>query len=196
MGRRRDGDARGAVRKGVQAIGSLPTARASTESRSFASVAERHLDDVYAYLVYVVGDPQLAEDLAADTFVKALASWKRFDPRRAGVKTWLCLIARSVALDHLRSEERRRRREDSFGRREHREATEGGFAEGLPPKLDEALRELSAADREVVCLRVLLELDGKQTARVLGMSETACATRLSRALQKLKAKVEDHAFSS
>ena len=40
--------------------------------------------------------------------------------------------------------------------------------------------------REVVALRVLLELDGPGAARVLGISVTACSTRLSRALQRLE----------
>jgi len=43
----------------------------------------------------------------------------------------------------------------------------------------------------VVALRVLLELDGRTAARVLGISTTACSTRLSRALQKLEEKVRD-----
>ena len=63
------------------------------------------------------------------------------------------------------------------------------IADGLPPHLEKALRELSPAEREVVALRVLLELDGPTTARVLGISETACSTRLSRALKRLEEKV-------
>src|SRR6478672_9959253 len=51
------------------------------------------------------------------------------------------------------------------------------------------LARLSAAEREVVALRVVLELDGEGTARVLGISVTACSTRLSRALQKLEREV-------
>jgi DNA-directed RNA polymerase specialized sigma24 family protein len=48
---------------------------------------------------------------------------------------------------------------------------------------------LSAAEREVVALRIVLELDGEAAARVLGISATACSTRLSRALQKLEKEV-------
>ena len=70
----------------------------------FAEIAEQHLDDVYAYLVYLTGDRATAEDLAAETFEKALRVWKQFDPRRASAKTWLCQIARSRALDHFRAE--------------------------------------------------------------------------------------------
>ena len=64
--------------------------------------------------------------------------------------------------------------------------------EGLSAPLEAALTELSAGEREVVALRVLLELDGRAAARVLGISPTACSTRLSRALQKLEEKVRDH----
>jgi DNA-directed RNA polymerase specialized sigma24 family protein len=57
------------------------------ESISFADAAERHLDDVYGYLVYLTGDRGLAEDLAAETFETALRSWRRFDPARGSAKT-------------------------------------------------------------------------------------------------------------
>src|SRR6478752_6275524 len=52
---------------------------------------------------------------------------------------------------------------------------------GLSPALERALAALSAADREVVALRVVLELDAESTARLLDISATACTTRLSRA---------------
>src|SRR4029079_15375609 len=81
------------------------------EVPSFESVAERHLDDVHAYLVYLTRDRGIAEDLTAETFEKALRQWPRFDPRRGSARTWLCQIARTTALDHFRAEERRRRRE-------------------------------------------------------------------------------------
>jgi RNA polymerase sigma-70 factor, ECF subfamily len=152
-------------------------------------VAEEHLDDVHAYLVYLIGDRSVAEDLTAETFSKALRTWKRYDPRRASAKTWLCQIARSSALDYFRAEERRRRRESQYAVAELREHEEPSFTEGLSPALERALQQLSAAEREVVVLRVVLELDGATAARVLGISATACSTRLSRALQKLEQEV-------
>ena len=167
----------------------VPERTASERVPSFSAAAEAHLDDVYSYLLYVVGDPTLAEDLTAETFEKAFKNWRRYDPRRASVKAWLCVIGRGVALDHLRSEGRRRRREASYAVRERADAVEGGFLEGLSPQLEQALRELPAADREVVALRVVLDLDAHTAARVLGVSETACSTRLHRALKKLEEKV-------
>jgi DNA-directed RNA polymerase specialized sigma24 family protein len=60
-----------------------------------------------------------------------------------------------------------------------------------PGALETAVSRLSAAEREVVALRVLLELDGPTAARVLGISTTACSTRLSRALKRLEEMISD-----
>lgn len=164
---------------------------AVTVKPSFAAAAEAHLGDVHAYLVYLTGDRGAAEDLTASTFERALRLWRRFDPRRGSAKTWLCQIARSTALDHFRSEERRRRREGVYAVSEPREAAEPSLLDGLSPALEAALRSLTAAEREVIALRVLLELDGPTAARVLGISPTACSTRLSRALQRLEERMTD-----
>jgi RNA polymerase sigma-70 factor, ECF subfamily len=177
------------------ALGSVATqANPALARPAFAVVAERHLDTVYRYLLMLTRDRDVAEDLANDTFVKALRQWRRFDPRRGSAATWLCQIARTVALDHFRAEERRRRREETYARREP-ELDDRPLAEGLSPGLEAGLRDLSAAEREVIALRVVLELDGDTAARVLGISRSACSTRLSRALHKLEEKVRSHAVA-
>jgi RNA polymerase sigma factor (sigma-70 family) len=63
--------------------------------------------------------------------------------------------------------------------------------EGLSPELERALAQLSAGEREVIALRVVLELDGDAAARLLGISPTAVSTRLSRALKRLEELVRD-----
>ena len=101
---------------------------------------------------------------------------------------WLLGIARTTALDWFRSESRRRRREEAAALSER---VEESFAEGLSPELETALASLSAGEREVLALRIVLELDGDATARVLGISPTAVSTRLSRALKRLEEKVNE-----
>ena len=157
------------------------------ERPSFDDVVAEQLDGVYRYLVYLTGDRAAAEDLAAETFEKAFRSWRRFDPRRGAPRTWLCSIARGVAVDWFRAETRRRRREEQFTRDE----PVGEFGDGLPGPLEAALRELAPGEREVIALRILLDLDGPSVARVLGVSNTACSTRLSRALKRLEELIDD-----
>ena len=156
-------------------------------TRSLADAAERHLDDVYRYVLYLTRDPQAAEELTAETFERAVRLWHRFDPARGSERTWLCQIARTAALDHLRAEERRRRREARYSSLAER--TQELEAQTLSPWLRQALASLSAADREVIALRVILELDPADAGRVLGISPSACTTRLSRALGRLEEKV-------
>jgi RNA polymerase sigma-70 factor (ECF subfamily) len=162
----------------------LPARRfAQTRAPSFTETAERHLDDVYRYLLVFTRDASLAEDLAAETFERALRTWRRFDPGRSSPRTWLCTIARNIALDHFRSDKRRRSRERAVSE------AEGQLDPpelGLSPALERALASLSAADREVVALRIVLDVDNEAAARLLGISATACTTRLSRALKRLE----------
>jgi RNA polymerase sigma-70 factor (ECF subfamily) len=158
----------------------LPALR--TVRPTFASVAEAELDAVHRYLLFLTGNSAVAEDLTGETFEKAFRTWRRFDPRRGSPRAWLCRIARSVALDHFRSEERRRRREQRYAQEAPRVDEPAWGSDALAS----ALAELSPAEREVVALRVLLELDGPTTARLLGISRTACSTRLSRALKRLE----------
>jgi len=177
---------RGAVATGVNAVSTTLDAPLGPRP-SFADIATDQLDAVYRYLVFLTGDRSAAEDLAAETFEKAFRTWRRFDPRRGSPRTWLCSIARTVAIDWFRAETRRRRREETYARDLAQSAE---LMDGLPGPLEQAVRELSPAEREVVALRVLLELDGPSAARVLGISQTACSTRLSRALKNLEEKID------
>ncbi len=150
---------------------------------TFSQAAERHLDDVYGYLVWFTGDRFAAEDLTAETFERALRLWHRFDPARGSPRTWLCQVARTVALDHFRSERRRRRREELTAVPDRYEQP---LVEGLSPELETALRRLSPGEREVIALRVVLDLDPTTAAGMLGISPSNCTTRLNRALTKLE----------
>jgi RNA polymerase sigma-70 factor (ECF subfamily) len=169
----------------------MTTARPASRDaprRTFAEVSEDHLDDVFGYLLYLTRNRETAEDLAGATFEKALRLWERFDPRRGSARTWLLGIARTAALDWFRAEARRRRREEAAAPPERIDEV---FVEGLSPELETALATLSAGEREVLALRIVLELDGDATARVLGISPTAVSTRLSRALKRLEERVNE-----
>jgi RNA polymerase sigma-70 factor (ECF subfamily) len=174
---------------GVHAV-TLP-APPRTAAPTFASVAEACLDDVFGYLLYLTKNRALAEDLTGETFETALRRWRRFDANRGTPRAWLLAIARSTALDWFRADSRRRRREERAGASEAQESLHEVF-EGFSPALEDGLRSLSAGEREVVALRVVLELDGEETARLLGISPTAVSTRLHRALAKLEERMSEH----
>ncbi len=152
---------------------------------SFAEVAATELDSVHRYLLHLTRDPHLADDLTSATFERAMRDWRRFDPRKGRPGVWLIEIARRQALDHFRSEGRRRRRDERYASEEPREspAPEVG---GLSPDLRVALGGLSRSERELIALRVVLGFDGAEAAEVSGMSTSAVSTGLHRALSKLR----------
>ena len=164
---------------------------APIDTTKLTAVCEENLDGVFGYLLYLTGNRTVAEDLTAETFERALRRLRRYDPRRGTAKAWLLTLARSTALDHFRSEQRRRKREGTYALLDVGAVEGDVFGHSYSPTLEAALHSLSAGEREVVALRVLLDLDGETAARMLGISPTACSTRLHRALQKLEEKVRD-----
>jgi RNA polymerase sigma factor (sigma-70 family) len=160
--------------------------RPAATATTFARAAEAHLDDVFGYLLYLTRNRAVADDLSGATFEKAFRLRSRFDAGRGNTRTWLLGIARTIALDWFRAEARRRRREQAAAQAE---ALDAPFTEGLSPELERALATLSAGEREVIALRIVLELDGDAAARVLGLSPTAVSTRLSRALKRLEERM-------
>ncbi len=167
----------------------LETVSPPADRPAFADVASAEIDHVYRYLLHFTRDPTLADDLTSSTFERALREWARYDPRRGRPRPWLVEIARKLALDHYRAEARRTAREQ---RAAEPEAHDGriGTALGLPDDLRAALGTLSAPERELVALRVILDVDTAETARILGISPSAVSTNLHRALGRLRRRME------
>ena len=155
---------------------------------------QEHGDAVYNYVRFQVPEPDTAEDLVADTFLRALRASTRYDEARGGALGWLLTIARNLVHDHQRRS--RVRRYVALG-------TLGDLvADGPSPeerllrkeevgRLLDALGTLNDGDREIVSLRYGSGLDGRQVAKLLGISEAGVRTRLWRALKRLKTALRE-----
>ncbi|WP_311765425.1 sigma-70 family RNA polymerase sigma factor [Streptomyces zingiberis] len=150
------------------------------------------LPDVRRYLVRLTGDPQGAEDLVQDTYLRALRSLPGFQGR-SPARGWLLTIARRVVVDRIRSERARPRRarvedwqtvvEDAQPR------GLPGFDEGVA--LAELLARLPALRREVFVLTQLLGLPYAEAARIAGCPVGTVRSRVARARETLIALLED-----
>lgn len=126
--------------------------------------------------------------LAADSVDEAMArAWDRWEVVR-GMDAPAGWVYR-VALNHGRSRWRRRRREDL------RPTPESGAEPATDPTpldddLQQALLDLPHAHREVVVLRLLLDLDTGATAAVLEVAEGTVRSRLARAVAALRSALE------
>lgn len=157
----------------------------------FAVLFDRHFSRVHWFLRRRLGD-ELAAELAAETFLRAFRSRRRFSGEEASVLAWLYGIAANLVRMNHRSEERRLR---AYARAAAGlEAYEPGIAvedrldaEALGPALAVALADLSPALREVLVLHAWAELSHEEIAAALGCSTAAVRTRLSRARSRLAA---------
>ena len=155
---------------------------------------EEHGEAVYNYVRFQVPEPDAAEDIVADTFLRAVRAAGRYDEARATARTWLLAIARNLVQDYGRRV--RVRRYVPLG-------TMGDLVEDAPSpeerllcqeevgRLLDALASLGDHDREVISLRYGSGLDGREVAEVLGISEGNVRTRLWRALKRLKAALAE-----
>lgn len=175
---------------------SLEALRAGDRSE-FARLVEMNSDNIYRLGYKMLGNPQDAEDILQETFIKAFQHLSSFDGR-ARLSTWLYRIATNEALMMIR---RRKGIEVSIDEplwslEQEQEPMEIVDFCCLPENellsaesrdyLDRAIDRLSPSLRVVFVLRDLEGLSTQETAEVLELTETAVKTRLSRARLRLR----------
>ena len=149
------------------------------DQREFTDFYLAARDDCLRVVLTTVGDRDLAEDLVAEAFTKAWRAWRtvRQHPAR---RAW---IVRTALNTHV-SWWRRRRREITVA--SHEDTAASSQHPALDSSLAAALRRLPARQREVIALRLLLDLDTATTAETLGMPIGTVASHLSRGLATLR----------
>jgi DNA-directed RNA polymerase specialized sigma24 family protein len=153
----------------------------------FQDFYEANRDACLRSVLAVVGDRQLAEDVVAEAFTEAYASWHTV--RRHPVpRAWIVRTALNMRVSWWR----RRRREvpldgGGYGGGYGGEVAATGQSDpAVDPALLAVLRLLPQRQREVIALRIFLDLDTKTTARVLGLAPGTVKAHLSRAVSTLR----------
>ena len=161
-------------------------ARAGSES-AFAELVKRHVDLVYsAALRQAGGDAHLAHDVAQSVFTD-LARKASSLCRRESLTGWLYTSAYFAASKMVRTEIRRREREEQFMREPGHDPAQDAEWEKLRPILDAAMHGLKDIDREAVLLRYFENRPYAEVGAKLGVNENAARMRVERALEKLRA---------
>ncbi len=172
---------------------------ATTRSEAaFAEFVRRNLPLVYsAALRRLGGDAHRAEDVAQQVF-SAVARDARQLSQHTVLAGWLHAATRNAAVDTIRSEQRRRHREQEAHLMHEISTDPGASADWsrLRPLLDLALDELGRDDREAVLLRFFQGRPFAEIGRALDLSEDAARKRVERSLDKLRAVLQRRGVAS
>jgi RNA polymerase sigma-70 factor (ECF subfamily) len=154
---------------------------------AFEELYDRHSSTVYGILLRILANPEDAQEVLQETFVKAWTSAAMFDAVRGSEVAWLISIARSRGIDRLRSRRTRVDREDEAGR-------ELSIFTSFVESATSADDAIQAEEREAVrgalaelpeAQRIALEL-----AYFEGLSQSEIAARLSQPLGTIKTRMQ------
>lgn len=170
----------------------LVAAAQDGDVESFGLIYDRYIETVHRYIYFRVGNRQLAEDLASETFLRALRRITSFTWQGRDFGAWLVTIARNLVADHFKSG--RYRLEMATGEvldvdREER-APEGNPEAMVCDKLTnrtllEAVSHLNDDQRDCIVLRFLQGYSVAETAGVMGKNEGAIKALQYRAVRTL-----------
>jgi RNA polymerase sigma factor (sigma-70 family) len=157
------------------------------EVADFRDIFDRHHVEIRRYLRHRIADPDIAEDLAAETFARAFAARHTFADRGHGVRPWLFQIATNLLRDELRAGGHRR----TLAQRLRGERPPPVILPaGADPELASALATLRRDELDVLLLFAWAELSYEEIAATAGVPVGTVRSRLSRARARLRAELD------
>jgi RNA polymerase sigma factor (sigma-70 family) len=153
----------------------------------FAEFYRETKDECLFAVLVSVGDRETAQDLVAEAFARAWASWPAVSRHPAPV-AWVVRTALNAGVSRWR----RRRREvpvPDLALVADRPAAGAAAGDHVDPRIMAALLRLSGRQRQVVALRLFLDLDTERTAQVLGIAPGTVQAHLARAMAALRGEL-------
>jgi RNA polymerase sigma factor (sigma-70 family) len=155
-----------------------------TQRRDFAEFYDRSRDDCFRAVLVSVGDQDTARELVAEAFARACASWRSVSDHPAPA-AWVVRTALNTNVSWWR-----RRRQEVLvadpGAIADPPAAGGAADSAFDPRIKAALMRLPARQRQVVALRLLLDLDTRATAEALGITPNTVMAHMAQALSALR----------
>ncbi len=166
------------------------------DSSAFGSLYDRYVDVVYRYVLFRLGDRDLAEDVTSETFLRALRRITSVSYQGRDVGAWFVTIARNIVLDHVKSSRFRLEvvtdevTEPSAAPYSVGASTQIGpeqeaITRATRAELLRCVAELGDDQRECIILRFLQGLSVAETAEIMNRNEGAIKALQHRAVRRL-----------
>ncbi len=157
----------------------------------FEVIYQLYFNKVYRYVLNLSKNSDLAQEITAETFFKALNSLNKFSGK-SDISTWLCAIAKNSYLSYIKKQGKA----CELSEIENSADTDLNIEEQVINKdssmqILNALHKLNEPYKEVFSLRVLGELSFKQIANIFSKNENWACVTYHRAKQKIKDILED-----
>ena len=172
------------------AVDALVRGAQDGDSASFAALYEHFYEKILRYVSFKTGNASESEDIVEDVFLKMLESIGSFRWQGHPFSSWLFRIAHNLVVDHFRKKGRRKQvsLDDVSG-------MVGSTSHDMDGRLDvkvaflkvqDAMSELTALQREVITLRFAAGLSIMETAEAMGKKENAVKALQHAAIKKLR----------
>lgn len=166
----------------------LVAAAQGGDSEAFGQLYDRYVTTVYRFIYYRLGDRAQAEDLTSETFVRALRRLHSVSYQGRDLAAWFVTIARNLVLDHVKSARYRMEitTDELLDAGESTDNPEAAVITSLTnARLVDAIRDLSAEQRECIVLRFFQGFSVAETAEVMDKNEGAVKAMQHRAVRRL-----------
>ena len=166
------------------------------DTAAIAEIVETYRVGLELYLLTIVGDAELAEELTQDTFVNIFIKKPHFTPK-ASFKTWLYTVGKNNALKFLKKQKRSvpLSYEDAvLIPDDARGVEEQYFADETRLHVHEVLNRLHPAYREILWLTYFEGLSNRESAAIFGKNVHSIESLVSRARKALKLKLQEEGF--
>jgi RNA polymerase sigma-70 factor, ECF subfamily len=157
------------------------------EPDAFETLFRQFQAEVYGWIVQIVRDSGIAEDLTIETFWRIHQARARFDTK-ASFGPWARRIARNLAIDYIRSQ---RHEQELSEQSLSIEAADSALRREAHEKLERAFRQLPAKLQTTAALALVDERPYQEIAELLGASVGTVRTRVFRAIRQLRKQLED-----
>jgi RNA polymerase sigma factor (sigma-70 family) len=151
---------------------------------SFTALVTRYMNLVYSAALRQVRSPQLAEDVCQTVFSQLARKADKLKPNTI-LSAWLYQTTRNASIDIVRSEVRRKVREQIAIQMSAPNETSAAWTD-IEPLLDEAMQSLEQTDRTAILLRFFEGKSLSEVGHAIGSNEDAAQKRIQRAVERLR----------
>jgi RNA polymerase sigma-70 factor, ECF subfamily len=160
------------------------------DAQVIGAVYDQYFSEVYRYVLYRVGEPLLAEDIASDVFVRLLEAVQSGQPPKTSLKGWLIGTASHIVMDHLRQKYRHRQEKISESMADLGESVVFEVDEREKNRrLNDAYVNLTPEQQHVLALRFGQGYSLDETATFMNKNVNAVKALQFRALAALQREV-------